>query len=272
MEQLVSLNNDIQIAVPIDWPKGVHIGVTARYGGVSTEPYTSLNLGAHVGDNPVAVIENRRRLAHMLQLDVTQLTCADQVHGHTVHVVRERDIGCGALDNGAAIVATDAMVTNLHNVPLLIFTADCVGVGMYDPVQHAIGVAHAGWRGAIRHIAKRTLETMVEAYGTNPADCYAFIGPSIGPQSFEVGPEVVDAFYRETEKCRFSPVVHTVSTDTGKGYVDLWSFVSQDLSRCGVSHITVSGIDTAQDKRFYSYRRECGHTGRMALFMSLIDD
>jgi hypothetical protein len=167
---------------------GVTAVVSTRHGGVSTGPYDSLNLGAHVSDDPAAVRENRNRLAAALGVD--RLTIADQKHTATVAVVdgvlsgRGHD---GAADAAAAFPATDAMITNEPGTALAILVADCAPVVFYDPVNRAAGVAHSGRAGTVKGAVPSTIAALTAAFGTAPGDLLIGIGPAIGAASYEIG-------------------------------------------------------------------------------------
>ncbi|MDY3973659.1 peptidoglycan editing factor PgeF [uncultured Veillonella sp.] len=247
-------------------------GVTRRFGGVSQKPFDSFNLGLHVDDQVQAVVENRRRLAKHLRVRLEELTCAKQVHGISIAQVTEFNRGYGSTSLQQAIPDSDAMITNLPKTPLLLLVADCVPVLFYDVRYHAIAVVHAGWRGAIGHLPALTLDAMAEAYGTSAADCYAYLGPSIQADSFEVSETLADQFRKETT--RPNEIVYyryRSDKEIETPRVDLQQFIVHDLLDKGVPlrQITVSGTDTLTSPSCYSYRREHGKTGRMALFAML---
>jgi len=162
--------------------------VSTRHGGVSTGPYDSLNLGDHVGDDPSAVAENRRRLAKALGVD--RLTFADQRHTDRVAVVTPELAGRGhdgVADASAAFPATDAMITNLPGAALAIMVADCAPVVLFDPVRKAVGVAHSGRAGTLFGVVPKTVGAMTAAFGSAPGDLLIGIGPAIGAASYEIG-------------------------------------------------------------------------------------
>ena len=131
---------------------GLRHGVTGKSGGVSEAPFTSLNLGLHVGDQPKAVLENRRRLCALLGYPMQKLTTAQQTHEDHVVAVGPAEIGCGAGSYADALAHTDAIMTNLPGVPLMLCIADCVPVIVYDPVKRAVAVIHDGWRGTVQRL------------------------------------------------------------------------------------------------------------------------
>lgn len=254
-------------------------GVTYRYGGVSEGSFDSFNMGLHVGDTPEAVGENRKRLAQVLGVDPNHLTCGEQVHGVGVTRVIQEIVGRGAFSWDDSIPDSDAIHTNLVNVPLLLLVADCVPVLIYDAVHHAVAVVHAGWRGAIAHIVERTMDSMHDAYGTLPSDCYLFIGPSIGADSFEVSEEIGEQFRQDMRALGLSQVdqvVRYIQRDgqiTATPHVDLKGYIAACVVQKGVplEQVSVSSTDTMITDGCYSYRRDQGRTGRMAMFAVLRD-
>lgn len=254
-------------------------GVIYRYGGVSEGSFDSFNMGLHVGDTPEAVGENRKRLAQVLGVDPNHLTCGEQVHGVGVTRVTQEIVGRGAFSWDDSIPDSDAIHTNLVNVPLLLLVADCVPVLIYDAVHHAVAVVHAGWRGAIAHIVERTMDSMHDAYGTLPSDCYLFIGPSIGADSFEVSEEIGEQFRQDMRALGLSQVdqvVRYIQRDgqiTATPHVDLKGYIAACVVQKGVplEQVSVSSTDTMITDGCYSYRRDQGRTGRMAMFAVLRD-
>lgn len=254
-------------------------GVTHRYGGVSEGAFDSFNMGLHVGDAPEAVVENRKRLAQVLGVDPNHLTCGEQVHGVGVTRVTQELVGRGAFSWDDSIPDSDAIHTNLVNVPLLLLVADCVPVLIYDAVHHAVAVVHAGWRGAIAHIVERTIDSMHDAYGTLPSDCYLFIGPSIGADSFEVSKEIGEQFRQDMRALGLSQVdqvLRYIQRDgqiTATPHVDLKGYIASCVVQKGVplEQVSVSSTDTMTTDGCYSYRRDQGRTGRMAMFAVLRD-
>ena len=252
----------------------ITIGDTYCHGGVSQEPYESLNLAFHVGDEPKYVRENRAIIAEYLGVEPERISCGNQVHGLNAVEITENLVGAGAFGEDTAIADCDAVFTKLPNVPLFLFTADCVAVGIYDAKHHAIATVHAGWRGAIGHLPVLTIEAMNEAYGTEFKDCYIYLGPSIGPESFEVDVELGKRFelawHGMTDRS-VADVVNYPGDKLDKAYINLWNFIAEGLMVNGVpkENIAIGGTDTVTDRDCYSYRRESAKTGRMALFSML---
>ena len=250
------------------------MGDTYRHGGVSKTPCESLNLATQIGDSLQDVLENRSIVANHLGVTSDRITCGNQVHGLKAVRITEELIGAGALSPDTAIPDCDAVYTDIPNVPLFLFTADCVPVGIYDPVHHVVATVHAGWRGAIGHLPVITIEAMKRDFGTRFEDCYVYLGPSIGPKSFEVNQELADTFTDEWKKITDTTSDELVRYIVREGalqatpHVDLWRFIEEDLLQRGVpkGQICISGTDSMTDENCFSYRREHGKTGRMALF------
>lgn len=153
----------------------------------------------------------------------------------------------------------DAMITDVPGLAIGVRTADCIPVLMYDPVHRAVAAVHSGWKGTVKKISAKAVAAMTENYGTDPADLKVAIGPGIGPESFEVGPEVVDAF----RDAGFP--MDKIVTYYNKAHVDLWEACRLTLVEAGVKadNIRISGICTRTDERFFSARREGISCGRI---------
>ena len=235
-------------------------GCSCRLHGESDVVAGTLNLALHVGDDVEKVLRNRRAFAEAIGVDANRFTTCQQVHGSKVVKVTEELVGSGALDFANTIADTDALITNLPDVPLMLFYADCVPVLLADLETGAIGLAHAGWRGTVANIGAKTLAAMGEAFGTKPENVLAAIGPSIGACCYEV-----DDFVRDQasgyEKF-FAP------KGGGKYQLDLWGMNAKQLQEAGVpeGNITVAGVCTNDNvELFCSYRAEQGKTGRMGV-------
>jgi YfiH family protein len=242
--------------------------VSTRCGGYSAAPYAGLNLGLRVEDDDATVVRNRELLFSTYELELDRSVWCRQVHADRVTVVGAGDLGRGARSEVDVVAETDALVTDLVDVPLVVTIADCVPIVVYDPRNHVVGLAHAGWRGTVRRIGSRTVEVMRERFGTDPSDVMAAIGPSIAAADYEVGGDVIvqaaDAFGAGAERIlRMLPA--------GKAQFDLWEANVQDLEHAGVprAQIEVAAVSTAAAlDEFYSYRAE-GVTGRFATIVAL---
>jgi hypothetical protein len=211
------------------------------------------------------VLENRQRLAATLGVDLSQFVVANQVHDGDVAVVTSVDRSRGALSDDTAIPAADALVSAHTETVLAVMVADCVPVIVFDPSTPAAGIAHAGWKGTVAHVTRNTVETMAREFGTDPVHYVAAIGPSIGPDSYEVGPEVA-----EQARAAF-PDADVIREHYGANpHFDLWASNTADLLSAGLrrENIDIAAIDTLTDPRFFSHRRRAP-TGRFMAFAGL---
>ena len=243
-------------------------GCSTRLGGVSEGHLESLNAGFTVGDSAQNVWENRARFSRHLGVEnLPWLLSMD--HGTQVVAVTEpAPLPADRTRRPATHYQADGCVTNVENVPLSLTVADCVPVFFYDPVVRAVGVTHAGWRGTVAGIVARTVECLEANYGSAPKDVRVGIGPSIGPEAFEVGAEVVkefrDRFQDDPEIVLEHP--DPTSREAGKAYVNLWQANRVTALWAGVSeeNIRISGWCTASHPElFFSHRRDCGKSGRL---------
>jgi polyphenol oxidase len=242
------------------WPEVTH-GIFTRQGGVSAGPWASLNVGGTVGDDVEAVRHNHELMYEALNVNRARACTVWQVHGADTVIV-DRPV------QGRRWVAqADAMVTDKEDTPLVMRYADCAPLMFCDPVRGVIGAAHAGWRGTVAGVASSVIETMKRAYGCRPADIQAAVGPSIGPERYQVGEEVVAAV--EVHFGTTDGLVHR-DPDDGSAYFDLWAANRLDLERAGVEQIEIAGICTASNTdEFFSHRAENGRTGRFGTVISL---
>jgi YfiH family protein len=222
--------------------------VTTRAGGVSVGEHASMNLGQSSGDDPDHVARNRSIVRAELPGDPTWLA---QVHG--------RDVA--DLDGYAPIERprADAAVTGTPGRVAVVLTADCMPVFFTDRVGRRVAVAHAGWRG----LAAGVLENTARAIGAAPRETLAWMGPAIGPDAFEVGPEVREAFVKADAAADTAFKPHT----PGKYIADLYALARMRLARAGVTQVFGGGYCTKTDaERFFSYRR-VQKSGRMGAFI-----
>lgn len=227
-----------------------------RLGGTSTGQWASLNLGHTVGDAPDAVAENHRRIYDAFDISRAQVVSPHQVHGKRVARV-------GKQDGGTVIAATDALITDVPDVALLLRFADCTSVLFYDPVHRAAGLAHAGWRGVAAGVAPATVRAMAAAFGTRPADMWAGIGPAIGPQHYVVGEEVVAAI-----DATLPGGASASAWREGRWYADLPRALALQLRATGVRQVEQSGLYTAsRTDEWFSHRAEAGCTGRFGVMV-----
>lgn len=230
-----------------DWPAPpwVQAGTTTRGGGISRGVYAGLNLGDHVGDEPLQVARNRTMVRTTLGLPSEPLWLT-QVHG------------CKVVEYGTAGPGhtADAAIARRPGEVCTVMTADCLPLLVCDRRGSAVAAVHAGWRG----LAAGVIESALTALGGAPADLLAWLGPAIGPSAFEVGPEVRDALLAADPA-----VASAFQPGAGDRWLaDLFALARSRLTRAGVTQIFGGGDCTWSDPdRFYSFRRD-GVTGRMA--------
>ncbi|WP_440119989.1 peptidoglycan editing factor PgeF [Paenibacillus sp. QZ-Y1] len=254
-------------------------GFTTRQGGIGKAPYASLNVAYHVGDDPADVLHNRRLVTEKLGFPVEAWTCGEQVHGKDVAVITAQDRGRGLLDRQSALQDSDGLVTNVPGVLLTSFYADCVPLYFYDPVQQAVGLAHAGWKGTVAGIAQSMVETMEREYGSSREDIRAAIGPSIGDCCYEVDEAVmqhVRVWFEHSpgndkyKDSAFNKVYQP--TENGKTMLNLKECNRHIMMIAGIlpDHIECTTWCTScHPELFFSYRKENGITGRMASWIGL---
>jgi len=240
--------------------KNLTQAVFSRHGGVSPVPWNSLNLGNTVGDDSARVEENKNQMLSTIGYFSSQLAQIRQVHSAHVEVVDK------PVNRNAVLAQGDAMISNTTGLLMLMRFADCVPILFFDPVNKAVGIAHAGWKGTVKEVAISTVSKMKNQFGTNPSDLIVGIGPSIGPDHYEVGEDVVDEVKR-TFPHRWDQVLTTV-LDRVK--LDLWEANRISLKKAGVKHIETAKICTACNvDDWYSHRAEKGKTGRFAAVIGL---
>ncbi len=217
-----------------------------RHGGVSPQPYSSLNLGLYTEDAHEHVEENRKRFFKDLGLEESEVAGAFQVHKDEIKIVQQPGQYKGF----------DALITDRPNVFLTITVADCAPILIYDAEKEVIGAAHAGWKGTVAEIGKKTLQAMQQHFGTRPASCFVYIGTCIDHDSFEVDNDV--AMYFDQSFKRWD-------AEKGKFFVDLKKVNRYFLEKAGVPihQIGVSPFSTVKNNEdYFSHRKENGKTGR----------
>ncbi len=234
--------------------------MSQRTGGVSRAPYDSLNLALHVGDDPGHVAENRRRFAHALGMPVVRL---EQVHGADVATLTSMD---------AAAPRADAAATAVPGLGCEVQVADCLPVLFAHRGGRAVAAAHAGWRGLAAGVLEAALQRCCELAQAPAGEIEAWLGPCIGPASFQVGADVLQAFGRDPAggpSPRFEPWPGT----PGKWRADLAGLARDRLTAAGVTALqgndgSAAWCTVQQPSRFFSFRRD-GVTGRLSAVIGL---
>jgi len=239
---------------------GVAHAIFTRRGGVSPEPWSSLNLGGSVGDSIERVVENRRRAFEAVGLSFQRTFDVWQVHSDEVICVSEPK------NPQEPHHKADAILTSSRGVHLLMRFADCVPLLFFDKSKGVIGIAHAGWKGTVSKIALKVIYKMASTYGSNPKDIWVGIGPSIAAHHYPVGVEVwKSAFDAMPDLAR-----QAFEVEDGVFKFDLWLANRLLLEQAGVREIEIAGLCTACHlDDWYSHRAESGQTGRFGIVISL---
>ena len=239
---------------------GVPHAIFTRHGGVSPDPWYSLNLGGTVGDDPVRVAKNREIAFNSVGRSLDTIFDVWQVH----HVDVVKADAPRLPDSPHQ--KSDAIITDRTNVTLFMRFADCVPIMLYDPVRQAIALIHAGWPGTVKRVVQAAVEAMKDAYHSRPSDLLAALGPSIAAHHYEIGPDV-EILVRNAFG---SDATELLPTTHGKVQFDLWAANRLVLEACGVRQIEVAGLCTACNlENWYSHRGECGRTGRFGALIGL---
>lgn len=241
---------------------------TTRYGGVSEGMFSKLNLSFTRGDVKESVEENYRRIAEAMGVPYEKIVCSDQTHTTNVRVVTEADAGTGII-RPKDYTDVDGLITNVPEITLATFYADCVPLYFVDPVHHAIGLSHSGWRGTVARMGKCTLEAMRREYGTKAADVYCVIGPSICQDCYEVSEDVAVQF-EEAFSGHESEIL--LNKGNGKYQLDLWKANEIVLLEAGVKpeHLAVTDVCTCcNPELLFSHRASHGKRGNLGAFLCL---
>lgn len=244
---------------------GIDLGFSTRLGGASKVPYDTFNLGFHVGDDYMAVSENRKRWFDLWGVPGTKAVVGEQVHGTSVIWIDTTDGGRGANELETAIPAVDGLLTK-SDLALMAFFADCVPLFFYYPDLKAVGIVHAGWRGTVNKIGQKALECFENA-GGQTENAWVAIGPSIGPSRYLVDEKVAEQFRTSYNKTPFLR-----PQEEGHYLLDLWEANRRLILDKGVrpENIDIAAICTAENpKWFFSHRRDGARTGRMAGWIRL---
>lgn len=244
-------------------------GFSTRLGGVSEGIFSSMNVSFTRGDQEEAVRENYRRLGAAMGFSCENLVCTDQTHTVNLRVVTEEDRGKGFV-RPKDYTDIDGLVTDVPGLVLAAFYADCVPLYLVDPVRRCIGLSHAGWRGTVGKIGKKTVELMREQYGSSPEDLVAAIGPSICQSCYEVSKDVIEKFQEAFDE-RFWPELF-YEKDGEKYQLNLWRANELGFLEAGVraERIAAAGVCTCcNPELLFSHRASRGRRGNLGAFLML---
>jgi hypothetical protein len=230
---------------------------------VTTKPQ---NMAPHRGTGCEDSIRWRQEICNLLGVSYDVLTSPSQVHGSDMLRVEDGDIGCGRDGRGSAVANVDGLLTDRQGVPLILMSADCPLVCVYDRDKRAVGAVHASWKGTVGRAAEQLVRRMQAEFGSDPAGLLAAVCPSAGPCCFEVGREV-----QRLARTRLDDADVSFVTRDGRLYFDMWEANRRQLVGAGVrpENIEVAGICTICDRRFWSHRRDGESAGRFALWVAL---
>lgn len=237
--------------------------VTTRQGGCSKGDYASFNCSPFSDDDLECVRHNQEILLSAFPQKPSELVIPYQTHGIEVCIINTDYIQASLEERSRMLHGVDALVTDKQGYCLCVSTADCIPILLYDTRRKVIAAVHAGWRGTVAGILKRTLEVMEETYSTNAEDIIACIGPGISLQSFEVGDEVYDTFSKSGFDMQ---KITQKNKTTNKWHIDLWEANRLQLLEAGVlpEHIDLSGICTyTNHEQLFSARRLGIKSGRI---------
>lgn len=254
-------------ATPLCADDGVLHGFSSRLGGVSEQPFSSLNLGRSRGDSEERVRENYRRFAQAVGGSLQRLILCRQVHSDHVVLVTAAD----ALSDlyAPTPLEADGLITNVPHVALLVFYADCIPVLLYDPVRRAVGAVHSGWRGTAKGIAGKAVRLMGEHFGSRPTDLKAAIGPGICPNCFETHADVPIAL---REQFGSEAEAFIQARPRGKFSVDLKGMIAHTLRAQGLLADNIDKTDLCTSCRpelYWSHRRLGEARGNQAAVIAL---
>ena len=238
--------------------------ISTRAGGVSNDDFSSLNISIGTADLPENIIENRHRIAQALEIADHQLVFPRQTHDDRIVHIDQTKLDKGTEWLVEHLQCTDALMTNLPHICIAVIAADCVPLLFYDPKKRVIGAAHAGWRGTVKKVGQKTVQALQNTFDCQPEDLIVGIGPSIGPEVYEVGSEVINAV-EDAFGGKQGLVNH--ENKAGKGFFNLWEANIRQLEEVGVlrNKIECAGICTYSNyKTFFSARRMNGKGGRFA--------
>lgn len=244
-------------------------GFSTRLGGVSKGCFSTMNLSFTRGDSEADVRENYRRITAAMGVKCEDLVFSQQTHTTNVRVVKEEDRGMG-FTRRLEYTDVDGLVTNVPEICLVTFYADCVPLYFVDPVKKAIGLSHSGWRGTVGKIGKVTIEKMQKEYGSDPKDILAAVGPSICQECYEVSEDVIQQFQEHFNEADWESLFY--KKDNGKYQLNLWKANELIFREAGIlpEHIAVTNVCThCNSDVLYSHRRTGNQRGNLAAFLAL---
>jgi len=237
---------------------------STRRGGVSTGNYTSLNLGAFCGDDPVAVAENRKILCDSIGIDVDRLIVPRELHNNEIREIAPAFFNLSKEEQLNFVSTCDALITNIRGVCLAVSTADCVPILLYDKKLQIIAAVHAGWRGVVKKILPMTIQLMQEKYNSKVEDIIAVTGPCISADSYQVNQDVVDEFQSVFGEDEMLHILLEKENDAL--FIDLKKAI---LLQCKIANLLDENVEIhtgctfQMSELYFSARRDSVYSGRM---------
>lgn len=247
----------------------VRHGFSTRMGGVSKEHLSSMNLSFSRGDKEENVRKNFQRMGAALGFQTKDLVLSDQTHTTNIRVITEADRGKG-FTKERDYHDIDGMITNVSGLMLATFYADCVPLFFVDPVHHAIGLSHSGWKGTVGRIGAKTIEKMQENFGSHPEDIQAAIGPSICQDCYEINEDVALKFKEEFKEKTDKQLLY--QKENGKYQLNLWKANEIVLTEAGIlpEHLAITNVCTCcNSDKLFSHRASLGKRGNLGAFLGL---
>lgn len=232
---------------------------TTRHGGVSKPPFDTNNLAFHVGDDASDVLNNQHLLARKLGYDLDRLVHMRQIHSDRIVIVDP------SADNFEHPPECDALITDKPGVPLMVMTADCTPVLLFDHVRNVIAVVHAGRAGALKGIVPKTVKKMQQVFHCRPEDVLAVLGPSIHSCCYEVGETIA----KEVDDAGFG---YAVVEREDRFYLEVNAIIKRQLEKIGIREDNLDDLDicnACEHEAFFSYRADRQKTGRIAAVIML---
>lgn len=241
-------------------------GFSTREGGVSKGIYATMNLSLKLDDNRDDVLKNIDIFSNAINVSSDSIVMSNQTHSAKVRCINEDDIGTGIIKPGYS-GDVDGLITNVPNITLMTFYADCVPVYVLDVKRNVIGLSHSGWKGTFDEITKVTVKTMRDKYGSAPEDIIVVTGPSICKSCYEISIELGEKFAE-----KFKNAFHAIEFVNGKCYLDLSEIIKSTALSCGIKeeNVVISGVCTCcNSKLLHSHRATGGKRGLNAAMMCL---
>ena len=243
-------------------------GFSTRLGGASKGKYATMNFAWNKGDDPADVLENYTRMAKALGVDRDRMVASQQTHTTNVRLVTEEDAGKGVVRE-RDYTDVDGLITNVPDLTLATFYADCVPLYFVDTKHRAIGLSHSGWRGTVNRMGRATLKAMAEAYGTVPEDVWCAIGPSICQDCYEVSEDVALEFEQEFSG-HGSEIMYR--KENGKYQLNLWKANERVLLDAGIlpEKLILPNVCTCcNSELLFSHRASHGRRGNLGAFLCI---